>query len=126
MEEKSFYSAISKYYEKTLGNSAAIEAKFTRTNRLPFDCLAPHQEAFLLKAQETYCFKIPDNGIGQKPFDTFCLHKADALFIAIYYKPRGAEIFEIPIRDFIHTKYTSKEKSLHINDAKIIGKQIHL
>lgn len=126
MTESSYYADLTKYYEKTATNSIAWEAKFSRNHRIPFSDLPPHQEEYLLQAEEAYGFKIPDSGVGQKPFDGFTLYRAKSFFIAIYFLPRKTEIYEIPIRVFVNEKYTSKEKSLSKERACIIGKRIIL
>ena len=121
MQEKDFYKAVGVYYLENTDYDA-VELKFTRTDRFPFSDLPAHQESALLNP---WYYKIPDNGMGQKPLD-IVLKRHPAPLVIVYYKPGATEIYEIAIRDFIHRKYTSKEKSLHINDARIIGKQIHL
>lgn len=126
MTESSYYADLTKYYERTSINSIAWEAKFSRNHRIPFSDLPAHQEKFLLQAEESYGFKIPDNGRGQKPFDGFVLHNATSLFIAIYFLPRQTEIYEIPIRVFLNEKYTSIEKSLTKQRASEIGKRIYI
>lgn len=124
MKESSYYPAIIKYYERTATISVAWEAKFTRTDRLPFSALAKHQEHFLLKATAAHGFKIPDNGIGTKPYDGYILYSAKAVVIAIYYIPRATEIYEIPIRAWIEEAYTSKEKSLTKRRASELGTRL--
>lgn len=126
MRESSYYSAITKYYATTATNNIAWEAKFVRTNRIPFSCLPQHQEEFLLAAERVLSGKIPDVGFSKKWFDGLVLYKATSLFIAIYYAPRATEIYEIPIRAFLHEKYHSKEKSLTKERAAEIGKRIYL
>lgn len=126
MRESSYYPAIIRYYEKNTRVSVAFEAKFTRTNRLSFDALAPHQEQYLLKATVVHGWKLPDSGIGIKPYDGYVLYGARAVMIAIYYKPRATEVYEIPIRTFIEEKYVSKEKSLTREKAAAIGTRLSL
>ena len=126
MVEKSYYAPITKYYTATATNNIAWEAKFTRTGRIPFTCLAPHQEERLLEAERVLGGKIPDVGMSKKWFDGLVLYKATALFIAIYYAPRATEIYEIPIRKFLKEKYYNKEKSLSKSRASEIGKRIYL
>ena len=126
MLEKSYYSAITKYYERTATCSIAWEAKFTRTERIAFSSLAAHQEANLLKAEQVFGHKLPDSGIGQKPWDGFVLYRAKAVFIAIYYSPRATEVYEIGIRDFVNEKYTSTEKSLTKERAHSLGTRLLL
>ena len=66
MQEKSYYNPITKYYDKQPSEKSIVwEAKFTRTNTINFNCLPPHQEQFLLQAQTSFGFKIPDAGIGK-------------------------------------------------------------
>lgn len=124
MIEKSYYAKISKYYTKNAICSMAVEVKITKGNTLPFKCLAPHQEEFLLQAERTFSHKIPDVGRLRKPFDIMVIHHAASALIAIYYKPRYAEIFEIPIRKFLDEKYNSGKKSLTKQRASEIGARI--
>lgn len=129
MIERNYYAKINAYYIKnikTYDNNIVWEAKFTRTKRINFNSLANHQEASLLQAERYFAHKLADVGIALKPFDGFILYKASVFFIAIYFKPGEPEIYEIPIRDFLKEKYTSKEKSLSKERAKEIGKLIHI
>lgn len=126
MTEKSYYAKITKYYLQNATNSMAVELKFTRTDTLSFRCLPPHQEASLLESERVFGYKISDSGQMKKPFDIFILHKAASVFIAIYYKPKKTEIYEISIRHFIHEKYKSWNKSLTIERAKELGRLIRI
>lgn len=126
MQEKSYYNDINKYYVANTTNSVAWEAKFTRTGTINFNCLPPHQEQFLLEAERSFGFKIPDAGIGRKPFDGFVLKNATSVFVAIYFLPRETEIYEIPIRAFLKEKYESGRKSLSKERAAQIGKLLQL
>lgn len=126
MQEKSYYPAITKYYTLHATNNIAWEAKFTQTGRIPFSCLAPHQEEKLLEAERVLGGKIADVGVLKKPFDGWVLFHATSLFIAIYYVPRETEVYEIPIRVFLNEKYTSKEKSMTRQRAMELGKRIYL
>lgn len=126
MVEKSYYNEINKHYVANATNSIAWEAKITKTNTLNFNCLAPHQEQFLLESERSYGYKISDSGLMKKPFDGFVLYKATSLFIAIYYIPHKTEIYEIPIRAFLKEKYESGKKSLSKERAREIGKMLDL
>jgi len=126
MRESSYYGAIGKYYLKHATTNVAWEAKITKTNRLPFKCLMAHQEEKLLEAERALAEKIDDVGRRKKPFDGFVLVKAESYVIAIYYKPRETQVFQIPIRNFLHQKYTSGEKSLSLEMARAIGTKITL
>lgn len=122
--EKDFYKRIGNYYEAHATNNMAVEAKITKTNRLPFSCLMPHQESKLIEAEKVLYHKEADSGVGQKNFDIYILYRATAVVIAIYYKPRETEVYEIGIRAFVNEKYLSTEKSLTKERAAIIGKRI--
>lgn len=124
MVEKDYYSLINKYYQKHATETIAWEAKITKTKNISFSCLAPHQEENLLKAENVFTYKIPDSGRAQKPFDGFVIKNGVAIFIAIYYKPRKTEIYEILFRDFVNEKYKSGKKSLTIERAKEIARNI--
>lgn len=124
MTEKSYYPDIGRYYEKHATNTTTWEAKFTRTNYINFKALAAHQEQRLIQSERSYSYKIPDAGIAQKPFDGVTVVRATPMFIAIYYKPRETELYEIPIRAFLKEKYESGEKSLSLERAREIGKQM--
>jgi hypothetical protein len=126
MREASYYAKITKYYERTATNTVCWEAKFTRTHRLSFDALAPHQEANLLKSEEVHGHKIADSGIGVKPYDGYVVYRATAVVLAIYYRAGETDVYEIPIRKFVQEKYESNEKSLTKERATFIGKRIEL
>lgn len=126
MKESSYYPAILRHYETTSTTSVAWEAKFTRTNRIPFKALAEHQERYLLKATVVHGNKLPDVGVMQKPYDGYLLVGARAVVIAIYYAPCSTEVYEIPIRAWIEEAYTSKEKSLTKERARSLGTRIFL
>ena len=124
MTEKSYYAKIAQYYESKAEETTAWEVKFTRTKYINFKCLAPHQEEKLLQSERTLSYKIPDSGINQKPFDGVTIVKGRPVFVAIYYSPRDAKVYEIPIRLFLKEKYTSGNKSLKEDRAMEIGKEI--
>lgn len=129
MTEKSYYSKLTKYYiaySKNIQRSISWEAKFSRSNRISFTALQPHQEEKLLLSQSAYGEKIADAGIMRKPFDGWVLFNAEAYFIAIYFLPRETEIYEINIRNFVDEKYGSDEKSLTKERSAQIGKRIYI
>lgn len=129
MTEKSYYADLTKYYldhALKLKRSISWEAKFSRSHRISFSALAPHQEEKLLKSMRAYGEKIADAGVMRKPFDGWVLFNAESYFIAIYFLPRETEIYEIHIRNFVDEKYRSTEKSLTKERASEIGRRIHL
>lgn len=127
MTEKSYYAKINKHYlshSKEYNNNIVWEAKFTRTSRIAYRALANHQEESLVKAQRAYAIKLADVGLALKPFDGGMFYKASGFFIAIYFTYRKTIVVEIPIDNFLHEKYSSKEKSLTKQRALEIGKVI--
>lgn len=126
MKERDYYARITAYYERTATNSIAWEAKLTKSGRLPFAALAPHQEEKLLKAERVHGEKLPDIGLARKSFDGFVLYQATSVVVLIYYLKSSTDIFEIPIRSFVSEKYTSKEKSLTKERAATVGSRIYL
>lgn len=119
MDETDYYPTINEHYRENPPEETVVwEAKITKTRRLSFRCLLPHQEEDLLKAEIVFCYKIPDSGVAKKPFDGFAIVKGVPIFIAIYYKPRKTEIYKIHLRDFLKEKYESGNKSLTIERAR--------
>lgn len=103
--------------------SFAFELKITKTNSLPFNAVAEHQEVWLHNAKhDQACFKIPDVGMMQKPFDMFCLGNSPAFVVIMYYKPCQKEFIMIDIDDWLKEKEASQRKSLTEVRAKEIGK----
>lgn len=124
MVEKDFYPLINKYYQKHARETIVWEAKITKGKTISFNCLLPHQEENLLKAEDVFTYKIPDVGRALKPFDGFVVYGGTAVFIAIYYLPRKTEIYEILFRDFVNEKYKSEKKSLTIERAREIARAV--
>jgi len=125
--EKDFYARLTAYYTdfaKRTGRSVAWEAKRSLTARVRFDSVSAHQERNLLAAEDAHGFKIPDNGIGLKPYDGYVIAKAYSVVVLIYYKPRESEVYEIPVRTWVNERYASKEKSITKERACAIGKRI--
>jgi hypothetical protein len=86
MIEKDYYAAVSRFYTRNSGMSMAIEVKITKAKALPFRCLLPHQEENLLQSERTFAYKIPDAGMGRKPYDIMLVHRARAVIVAVYYR----------------------------------------
>lgn len=124
MRESSYYAKINKYYTKNARTTIAWEAKFTKGSSIPFSDLQPHQEEKLLEAERVLAHKEPDVGIHKKSFDGYVLFHACSYFIAIFYKPGGTVLYEIPIRDFIKEKYSSDRKSLTQDRARELASAI--
>jgi hypothetical protein len=126
MIEKDYYAAVSRFYTRNSGMSMAIEVKITKAKALPFRCLLPHQEENLLQSERTFAYKIPDAGMGRKPYDIMLVHRARAVIVAVYYRPRDAGVYEIPLRAWIEERESTGEKSLNEQRARLIGKVLLL
>lgn len=93
-KETDLTSSFCKYLKqnpKLLKRSCAIEFKVVKGHTLNLKShMRPHQIPSLLKAKHlSLYFKIPDTLIGNSPFDSFYLTKADA-FIAVLFVYKGA------------------------------------
>lgn len=129
MKEKSYYTDLNKFYvarARFLQRSVVWEAKFTRTDSIPFSDLQPHQEEKMLEAERVYGYKIADIGRIKKPFDGIAVYGAAAFVVVIFYKPNATAIYEIDIRTFIHEREHSKRKSLTHERARDIGTWIRI
>lgn len=100
------------------GGSAAFELKRSKTDSLPFDAVEVHQKENLLRANRgAFYYKIPDDSIGQKPFDCFVLRDVDA-YIVIAFGPRIKEFFLIPIDTWLQLEKESARKSIHVDTLR--------
>lgn len=129
MTEKSYYADLTKLYvarSLELKRTIVWEAKFTRSGRISYKALAPHQELSLLQAERAYGLKLADVGRAKKPFDGLALYSALPIYVAIYYREKKSFLYEINFRDYIKERYSSKEKSLSEQRACVIGKVIKL
>lgn len=132
MRESDYYAKASRYYTKhaiELGQSLAYDVKFTRRPSIAFSCLMPHQEEALLQAERSLAHKIPDAGVMKKPCDTLVVYGAFSFLLVVFYSPRDAQIYEIPIRAFIAERERcalENRKSLTHERAHIIGRRVTL
>lgn len=103
--------------------NGVFELKMTKTGRLPFARLAPHQEKALLEAESAtgVYHKISDMSSEQKPFDCFRIADTPAYVVVLFYVPRKSKaVYYIRIHDFISLRESSKFKSITEEDAKSI------
>lgn len=118
--------------------SEVYELKITKTGRLPFARLAPHQEYGLLKAEgevveiltsgmlKTYGLyhKLSDMSADRKPFDSFYIIYIPAYVVICFYQPRKPKIlYFIRIKDFIAFRDRHTMKSMTEEDAKVISER---
>jgi len=94
--------------------SAVFELKITKSKSLPFTAVQPHQARSLRAAKRgRLIYKIPDVGLGQKPFDCFHLYQTKAFVVVFFYRPRQYNKFYlIDIDDFCNLKDSCGRKSL--------------
>lgn len=125
MKELNFQTRLTRWAKYNLDHSCAIEAKITKTTRLPLSHLAPHQR-LALKASKRGCiaFKIPDVGLGQKPFDMFVLRQVSA-YVAVMFYARGCDHFYLIDID-AWDDFATSHKSLLESDAQRIGRRCSL
>lgn len=124
MKEKDYYTKLGHFYTKRaleMKRTIVWEAKITKTARLSYRSLAPHQEEKLLESERAFNHKIPDVGNLKKPFDGVAIYGAYSVVVVIYYKPKNTKLYEIPIRSFIALRENSPDKSLAEWEASSIG-----
>lgn len=129
MKEKDYYTKLGHFYTKRaleMHRTIVWEAKITKTARLAFSSLAEHQEEKLLESERAFNHKIPDVGNLKKPFDGVAIYGAYSVVVAIFYTPKNAQIYEIPIRSFIKAREYTKAKSFTMGDAAVIGTLIKI
>ena len=122
MKEKDFQTTFNKWVKYNIKYSSAFELKLTKTPSLPFSSVVEHQvNALLLSKHKRIVYKIPDDSMGQKPFDSFVLANVPSYIVVMFYK-RGQKIFYlIDIDVWIHEEETSERKSLTEARAREIG-----
>lgn len=94
---------VFKHYLQSQWNngSAAFELKRTLSDRLPVKAVQEHQVAALLQAYQGTCYyKIPDDSIGAKPFDSFVLQQSLA-YIVIGFGAKLKDFVLIPIQVWV-------------------------
>lgn len=118
MKEKDFNIRFNHWLKVVHRTTGAYELKVTKTDSLPFSAVKPHQIAALRAAKNgTLVYKIPDIGLGQKPFDNVCL-SGTAAFVGVLYPSGVAYLIDVDI--FIGESQTSERKSLLEARAKVI------
>jgi penicillin-binding protein-related factor A (putative recombinase) len=106
MLEADLQTRFSRWLKYHINFPLVYELKITNTKRLPFQRLLPHQKQALLKAKHgTLCYKIPDSGFGQKPWDGFCVNKSTSVVGIMFHDKRGENrVFLIDIDDFVQAE----------------------
>lgn len=128
MLEKQFQSLFTKWVEDakqsiTLDHTFVYELKITKTNKLEYNKIKPHQIPALLETKHgRKHHKISDQSMGYKPFDGFHIHKSAAYLIILFYKPQQTKVpIWIDVDKFVEFQKTSKYKYITEEQAKAIG-----
>lgn len=122
--EKDFQTDFSKWVKNIWGMTGAFELKVATGSSLPFSAVKEHQVAALWMAHmKGLGYKIPDDSIGQKPFDYFFLAGIDAWVVVMFRsRDRGQkEFFMIPIFIWMQEDRDSERRSLTEERARMIG-----
>lgn len=127
MQEKDFQSKFTRWVKDNWVENSAFELKFvdlTKHKSMPYSAIKPHQ----LMALKLACspvnklvYKIPDMGISQKPFDCFCLHKASAFLVVMFWERGVDKFYMIAYNDIVREIRVSDRKSLTLSRLKEIG-----
>jgi len=124
-KEKDFQKMFNNWVKKNwLKGTAVFELKMAKTKSLPFKALRETQRLGLKLASEKgrkLVYKIADDSIGCKPFDSFCITGAPAYVVIMFYFAKQKEFVMIPIESFIKEMIISKRKSLTKKRAEEIG-----
>ena len=97
--------------------SAVFELKQTQGKSIPFSDVKEHQELNLVSAETGLYYKIPDDSMGEKPFDCFCL-KGVKGYVVLFFKKT---FYIIEIHTFIKCKAWSNRASITEEMAKNIA-----
>lgn len=104
------------------GRSAVFELKIIKgeNGSLPFSNVQDHQIAGLLASKaHKLVYKIPDAGIGKKPFDSMCLSGTEAYVVPIFYiERRYTHAYLIDVDVWVKEIDESQRRSLTEERAK--------
>ena len=124
MKEKNIQTLFARVNRPT--RSEVYELKITKTGRLPFARLAPHQERSLSNIDSSIgeYKKLSDMSADRKPYDSHFLVNVPAYVIVCFYQPRKPKIlYFIRIKDFIAFRDRHTMKSMTEEDAKVISER---
>jgi len=122
MIEKDFQREFHKWCKYNWHVTSAFELKLCKEKSLPFAEVKPHQVLALYNAKHNRIFyKIPDDSIGQKPFDCFMLEQCQAYIVIMYYELGQKEFVMIDIDDYIRVSAVLTRRSLTRECAYAIG-----
>lgn len=121
--EADFQTKFTRWAKNNFKDTAVFELKFSKTLSIPFSAVKDHQIANLLSAKHRQIsYKIPDVGYDQKPFDCFCIARAKAYVVLMYYNSKNKkEFYMFDIDEFVHLKETHHRKSLTLEEAQSLA-----
>ena len=125
--EKDFQSAFNRWLKfNWVDGSAGFELKITKKKSLPFSRVEMHQLQSLLDVKHgALIYKISDQSIGFKPFDSFILMDAPAFVVIMYYKPRKQKrVCLIDVDKFIDEMNECDRRSLTEERAEEIAEMV--
>lgn len=112
------------------GRSAVFELKIVKgeNGSLPFRNVQDHQVAGLLASKQgKLVYKIPDAGMGKKPFDSMCLTGTEAYVVAIYWVERKyTHAYLIDVDVWCEECVSNERASLTEDRAKEISASVFL
>ena len=130
MKEKDFQTEFNKWLKHSnfcISGKCVFELKICKGTSIPFNAVKEHQLAALSIAKHaSLIYKIPDDTIAQKPFDSFCISGAAGYVVILFYKPREKHMVLIDVDVYKKEQETSKRKSLVLNRAIEIGHKFTL
>lgn len=124
MKEKDFQVDLNKWMSRNgaLFGTLTGELKICKNKKsLPFNAVQPHQLRALKLSQKWIIFKIPDEGLSQKPFDFFQICNAKAMIFIMFYQRGKTKFVGIDVDIFEKEALVSKRKSLTEARAAEIG-----
>lgn len=96
------------------GRSAAFELKIVKGPSMPYSNVQDHQLAALNGSKnDKLVYKIPDAGLGRKPYDSFIMSGVEAYVVPIFWVERQyIHAYLIDIDVWLEEISTSKRQSL--------------
>lgn len=127
--EKDFQTDFNKWLKHIHYKTGAFELKIADGNSLSFSAVTPHQQDALYATKHgNLVYKIPDDGMAQRPFDCFMMVMVPAFVVVMFHakQPDQKEFFMIDIDRWIEEATDSTRKSLTSERASEIGSQCFL
>ena len=131
MLEKHFQTKFNKWVKKFWDKGTAVfELKLARGQCLPYKDVKEHQVHALELAYNNkrgLVYKIPDDALAHKPFDSLFIRYVDAYVVIMFIHPSEKvgqaykKFYMIPISKWVFLMEKSDRKSITINEARLYG-----